>query len=98
MVSRTVGSAGISSKSPARPFSIRIEGIPGAHLLTAGQPPSDELKTEATPSLPKPVKLFVIVPRGTKLDDGQTKLTFIVRDLNDSTETRRETNFRGPNQ
>ncbi len=88
----------INKLHDTRPFSIKIAGIPGAHLLTAGQAPSDELRTKATPNLPRPVKLFVIAPRGTKLDGGQTKLTFIVRDLSDSTETRRETNFRGPNQ
>jgi cytochrome c oxidase accessory protein FixG len=81
-----------------RNYSIRIEGIPDARLVIVGQENVAQPKIDVAPDDLKAVRLFVSVPATTKFDKGQTKLSFIVRDLSDSTETRRDTNFRGPDQ
>jgi polyferredoxin len=88
----------LNKRYQTRTYSVSIEGPPGARLAVVGQEREAQPKIEVTPDNLKSVRLFVTVPEATKFDKGLAKLTFIVRDLSDSTVTRRSTNFRGPEE
>lgn len=83
-----------------RTYTVKIEGLNDARLVVAGHEADPEPKISVAPDDLAPVKTFVSVPSAVaqSLDRGRGALTFIVRDTSDGTETRRTTNFRGPEQ
>ena len=80
-----------------RTYTLRVEGLPDAHVVVAGQEGVAQPKVDVAADDMKPVKVFVSVPQSTveSLQSGQASFTFIVHDEGDNTETRRITNFRG---
>lgn len=68
-----------------RQFAILGLGAGAAQIIVA----PDDLRT---------LKVFVTLPREAARDlkDSRTPFSFLVRDMGDGTETRRETIFRGP--
>lgn len=70
---------------PGRQFAIRGLDAGAAQIIVA----PDDLRT---------LKVFVTLPREAARDvkDSRTPFSFLVRDMGDGTETRRETIFRGP--
>jgi cytochrome c oxidase accessory protein FixG len=88
----------INKRHDLRNFSLRAEGLPGATLAVVGidgANPAIEVKPDDIRSL----KLYVSVPRERAgALPASAPFTFVVRDNQDGTETRRSTNFRGPGQ
>jgi cytochrome c oxidase accessory protein FixG len=81
-----------------RRFAISVVGLPDAKMVLAGN--SAEAKPEATinPDDVEPVKLFLSLPPETvkKLPSENAPFQFVVRDVDDGTETRYDTTFRSP--
>jgi polyferredoxin len=83
----------------AHTFRIALDGLPGAELSVVGfeqANPEIEVQTDTLRAL----KLYVTVSptaRGA-LTGGATSFRFLVKDIDDGTETTRNTTFRGPAQ
>jgi cytochrome c oxidase accessory protein FixG len=83
-----------------RNYSVTVEGLPDVKLTIAGQENVAQPKIDVAPDGVKAVKLFLSLPRSAqnKLTKGSATITFVVRDLSDSTEAHRSTNFKGPDK
>lgn len=80
-----------------RGYSLAIEGLPGAQLAILGLD-ARAVQIIVAPDDLRTLKVFVTLPREAARDlkDSRTPFSFLVRDMGDGTETRRETIFRGP--
>ena len=80
-----------------RGYSLAIDGLPGAQFSILGLDPGAAQIMVAPDNL-RTLKVFVTLPRDAarRLKDSRIPFSFLVRDMGDGTETRRETIFRGP--
>ncbi len=86
----------LNKRHDPRIFAIHTDGIPDAQFAIVGVDGA-EPRIEVKPDDVRSVRVYVTVPkdRANSLP-ASTALTFAVRDIADGTETKRDTNFRGP--
>ena len=80
-----------------RGYSLAIEGLPGAQFSVLGLD-AGVAQIIVAPDDLRTLKVFVTLPRDAarSFKDSRVPFSFVVRDMADGTETRRETIFRGP--
>jgi cytochrome c oxidase accessory protein FixG len=88
----------LNKKHDTRKFGIAVSGLKDPHLSFVGVEPGEppvEVKTDDVRSF----KVYLTIPgaEAAKLP-ASAEIGFIVRDTVDGTETKRNTNFRGPGQ
>jgi cytochrome c oxidase accessory protein FixG len=81
-----------------RGYALSIEGLPGARFTILEQEGGGPAQIIVAPDNLRTLKVFVTLPReaARSLGDSRKPFAFVVRDMLDGTETRRETVFRGP--
>jgi cytochrome c oxidase accessory protein FixG len=80
-----------------RRFSIVADGLPGAELTILGQEESPAPVADVAPDDLRPLRVFLSVPADAAAELGEvTPFAFLVTDLADGSQARRETLFRGP--
>jgi cytochrome c oxidase accessory protein FixG len=79
-------------------FAISVEGLPDAKMVIAGNETGAKHEVEIGPDDVEPVKVFLsLPPEGVKkLPSENAPFQFVVRDVDDGTETRYDTTFRSP--
>jgi polyferredoxin len=81
-----------------RRFAISVEGLPGAKMVLAGKGADAKPEVAIDPDDVEPVKVFLSLPSEAvkKLPSENAPFQFVVRDVDDGTETRYDTTFRSP--
>ena len=82
-----------------RAYALTVDGLTGAQLAILGLDPG-AAQIIVAPDNVRTLKVFVTLPRDAALGlgDSRTPFAFVVRDVADGAETRRETIFRGPDK
>jgi cytochrome c oxidase accessory protein FixG len=80
-----------------RRFAIAAEGLPGAALTILGQEESLAPAADVAPDDLRPLRVFVSLPAEAAAELGEvTPFAFLVTDVAEGSQARRETLFRGP--
>ena len=88
----------LNKRQETRSFALSVAGLPEARISLVGIEGNDPL-IEVKPDDVRSVKIYVTVPhdRAAALP-ASAGIAFVVRDNADGTETKRNSNFRGPGQ
>jgi polyferredoxin len=88
----------MNKRQETRSFKLSIANMPEARISIVGIE-GDAPLLEVMPDDVRSVKAYVTIPREKAAQlPAATGIAFLVRDVADGTETRRDTNFRGPGQ
>ena len=88
----------LNKRQEARTFALSVAGLPEARISIVGIEGNNPL-IEVKPDDVRSVKVYVTVPHDKAMTlPASARMTFILRDSGDGTETKRDSNFRGPGQ
>ncbi len=88
----------LNKRLETRTFSLHVAGLPDARISVVGLEGGDPV-IEVKPDDVRSVKVYVTIPRDKAAAlPASVGMSFAVRDSGDGTETKRDTNFRGPGQ
>jgi cytochrome c oxidase accessory protein FixG len=88
----------LNKRQETRSFALSVAGLPEARISIVGLEGDNPL-LEVKPDDVRSVKVYVTVPHDKAAAlPAPAPMTFILRDRGDGTETKRDSNFRGPGQ